>query len=82
MIQSDKIHPDPVRFSNLWYVVAEAEGHCRVLTAQQLASHADLEDEEEMPTLECWGPFSSQGEAIAKCADLIRSGKCKANLQR
>ncbi len=93
MTQADKTNPDGrnsdgrtsdqteigrVRFSNLWYVVAEAEGYCRVMTAQQLASHGDSQDEqEEMPTLECWGPFSSETEAIAKRTSLIQSGSCK-----
>jgi hypothetical protein len=76
---NDGTNIEQARFSNLWYVVAEADGYCRVMTAQQLASHGDSgdEQEEEMPTLECWGPFSSETEAIAKRANLIQSGTCK-----
>jgi hypothetical protein len=52
-----------------WYIVKCSDGTCAVLTNEQVISHEDLVD--------CWGPFPSTDEAIARKIGLIRSGKCK-----
>ncbi|NJN29893.1 MAG: DDE transposase family protein [Synechococcales cyanobacterium RM1_1_8] len=64
--------------SNCWYVVAQDQGGCLVLSAQALVAQAVEQDEAgEAPTVECWGPFESELAAIAKRIGLIRAGKCK-----
>ena len=82
--------PNPQRLdSQAWYIVPQPSGDCAILEAHQLSTQGDLAQnipetardesatEEEMPTLEFWGPFSSREEAIAKRVGLIRNGKCK-----
>ncbi len=60
--------------SERWYVVKQSEGHCDIVASPKLddpnSSNAD-----EHPTQ--WGPFDSQGEAIARRVGLIRAGKCQ-----
>jgi hypothetical protein len=56
-----------------WYVVKQPDGHCEVGTTAPISS-TDLESSSEPKH---WGPFASQGEAIAKRVGLIRTGKCK-----
>lgn len=48
-----------------WYVVKRPEGHCDIaeVIPSEDATH--------------WGPFASQGDAIARRVGLIRSGKCQ-----
>ncbi|MEM8716504.1 MAG: DDE transposase family protein [Cyanobacteria bacterium P01_G01_bin.4] len=48
-----------------WYVVQRPEGHCEIVDG------APAEDATH------WGPFASQGDAIARRIGLIRSGKCQ-----
>ena len=48
-----------------WYIVKEHEGHCNIIESVT------------MPSDPYWGPFSSQGEAIARRVGLIRAGKCQ-----
>ncbi|NEO83891.1 MAG: hypothetical protein F6J87_06465 [Spirulina sp. SIO3F2] len=49
-----------------WYIVqAEVDGYCEIVT--QAPSNAQ----------KMWGPFGSQGEAIARRVGLIRAGKCQ-----
>lgn len=59
--------------SEQWYIVKQAEGQCRIVTAQEL----EVAQTNEKPSEEQWGPFDSEGEAIARRIGLIRSGKCK-----
>jgi hypothetical protein len=56
---------------SLWYIVKQPEGHC-VIT-----SESELENSKPSESAEHWGPFDSEGEAIARRVGLIRSGKCK-----
>lgn len=57
-----------------WYVVQQGDGHCDVMPASEVV----ISNEPETSTqIERWGPFESQGEAIARRVGLIRSGKCK-----
>ncbi|MBD2092762.1 DDE transposase family protein [Microcoleus sp. FACHB-1515] len=47
-----------------WYIVKQADGHCAIVPTPPAEK------------AEKWGPFESQGEAIARRVGLIRSGKC------
>lgn len=51
-----------------WYVVKVAAETCQIVTDAELAVKA---------ATETWGPYQSEGEAIAKRVGLIRAGKCK-----
>lgn len=52
-----------------WYVVKIASENCQIVSGSEL---------EEMPEMtEKWGPYRTQGEAIAKRIGLIRAGKCQ-----
>jgi hypothetical protein len=64
-------------FASNWYIVSQEAGGCLIVTAQELASYGADDDDEDAPTIECWGPFETRDEAIAKRVGLIRSGKCK-----
>ncbi|MEB3356444.1 MAG: hypothetical protein VKK04_06935 [Synechococcales bacterium] len=70
-----------------WYIVRQAAGHCDIISAQELeASNVGDRPESDRPEAandidadegQRWGPFASQGEAIARRVGLIRSGKCR-----
>ncbi len=49
-----------------WFIHKLPDGSCEV----------DQHPEAETPTLKTWGPFTEQGEALAKRVGLIRSGQC------
>ncbi|RZM82257.1 hypothetical protein [Leptolyngbya iicbica] len=51
-----------------WYVVKASAGTCQILTDAELKS---------APNSESWGPYATEGEAIAKRVGLIRAGKCQ-----
>ncbi|MGF1459134.1 MAG: hypothetical protein ACFBSG_08915 [Leptolyngbyaceae cyanobacterium] len=53
-----------------WYVVRGAAETCQIVTTVEL---------ETMETTEQWGPYRTEGEAIAKRVGLIRAGKCQPN---
>lgn len=53
-----------------WYVVETSEGTCEILPAGKISR------EQLQAKLPVWGPFASQGEAIARRVGLIRAGKC------
>jgi hypothetical protein len=54
-----------------WYIVQRETGHCDILTSSE-------KDGESKPSCaQEWGPFDSEGEAIAKRVGLIRAGKCQ-----
>ncbi len=52
-----------------WYILLQPDGHCLITEIQPPAPVPEA--------TETWGPFSSQGEAIARRVGLIRSGKCR-----
>lgn len=54
-----------------WYIVKRSEGKCEILPDKQ------VEGEQDSRIVERWGPFTSQGEAIARRVGLIRAGKCQ-----
>lgn len=51
-----------------WFVVKGTAGHCQVLPAPVA---------EAVEAVQRWGPYASQGEAIARRVGLIRAGKCQ-----
>ncbi|MEM7769416.1 MAG: DDE transposase family protein [Cyanobacteria bacterium P01_A01_bin.37] len=64
-----------------WYILQRETGQCDILSSAEIAQKAPsstnsgTDSATELP--QQWGPFSSEGEAIAKRVGLIRSGKCK-----
>jgi len=51
-----------------WYVVKVAAENCQIVSSTEL---------EALDASEKWGPYRTQGEAIAKRVGLIRAGKCQ-----
>lgn len=60
--------------SEAWYVVKQEQGHCEIVPASEVAKTSDSGS---ATAPEQWGPFESEGEAIARRIGLIRAGKCK-----
>jgi hypothetical protein len=56
--------------AQLWHIVKRPAGNCEIVPSQEVT-----EDNPEI--VETWGPFTSEGEAIARRVGLIRSGKCQ-----
>jgi chaperone required for assembly of F1-ATPase len=54
--------------SQNWYVVKENSKTCQILTASELDTTSQAEK---------WGPYETEGEAIAKRVGLIRARKCQ-----
>jgi hypothetical protein len=54
-----------------WYICKQASGNCLIVNLM-----VELADLELNQSIESWGPFPSQNEAIAKRVGLIRAGKC------
>ncbi|HHP7244847.1 MAG TPA: DDE transposase family protein [Elainellaceae cyanobacterium] len=60
-----------------WYIVKRDDGRCDIIpdyTLQHSSTDSQNNGEQERQQ---WGPFSSQGDAIARRVGLIRSGKCQ-----
>ncbi|MEI2581488.1 DDE transposase family protein [Scytonema sp. PRP1] len=57
--------------TQIWYIVKRTAGHCEIVSSNE----ATGDDNPEI--IEQWGPFTSEGEAIARRVGLIRSGKCQ-----
>lgn len=55
-----------------WWIVKAPDGTCQI----QASGPAEPSNTEP-PAPEHWGPFATQGEAIAKRVGLIRTGKCQ-----
>jgi hypothetical protein len=53
-----------------WYVQKQTSGQCEIVVV-------DITQTEVDPAVESWGPFATQGEAIARRVGLIRGGKCQ-----
>ncbi|MGF1520759.1 MAG: hypothetical protein ACFBSF_00380 [Leptolyngbyaceae cyanobacterium] len=51
-----------------WYIVKSESGTCQIVVSSEL---------DETIAQAKWGPFESQGDAIARRVGLIRAGKCK-----
>ena len=61
-------------FAGRWYILCKDSGECQIVTELPTQSN---DEEGDAPTIEYWGPFESEGDAIAKRVGLIRTGKCK-----
>ncbi|MCW5316879.1 DDE transposase family protein [Nostoc sp. KVJ3] len=53
-----------------WYIVKHSTGNCEIVPNEEV-------EEDNLEIIEQWGPFASQGEAIARRVGLIRAGKCQ-----
>ncbi|MBD2210783.1 DDE transposase family protein [Nostoc linckia FACHB-104] len=53
-----------------WYVVKRPAGSCEIVSNLDAGTG-------EREIIEKWGPFNSQGDAIARRIGLIRAGKCQ-----
>jgi len=53
-----------------WYIVKRPPGNCEIVS-DLVVGEADPD------MIELWGPFTSQGDAIAGRVGLIRAGKCQ-----
>lgn len=53
-----------------WYIVKQPTGHCEIV-------QMDAPQKDPTANEQTWGPFNSQGEAIARRVGLIRAGKCQ-----
>lgn len=63
-----------------WYIVKQPTGHCEIVqmdSPQVDSSQVDSPQESPTSDKQTWGPFDSQGEAIARRVGLIRAGKCQ-----
>jgi hypothetical protein len=54
-----------------WHIVKRTAGHCEIVPSNE----ATEDDNPEI--IEQWGPFTNEGEAIARRVGLIRAGKCQ-----
>ncbi|MDZ7956494.1 MAG: DDE transposase family protein [Aulosira sp. DedQUE10] len=56
--------------TEIWYIVKRPAGNCEIVPDLVVGeAHPDI--------IEQWGPFTSQGDAIARRIGLIRAGKCQ-----
>ncbi|NJO41489.1 MAG: DDE transposase family protein [Cyanobacteria bacterium CRU_2_1] len=61
-----------------WYVIKQSNGHCEIVPASSIdESQPEPDRATDKDSAEQWGPFDSQGEAIARRVGLIRAGKCQ-----
>jgi hypothetical protein len=58
-----------------WYIVKQATGHCEIVQMDE--PQGDSPQASPRSDEQTWGPFDSQGEAIARRVGLIRAGKCQ-----
>ena len=56
--------------SEQWFICKRDTGFCEIVKSDR------DRNEEILNSVETWGAFASQGEAIAKRVGLIRAGKC------
>ncbi|TYQ25288.1 DDE transposase family protein [Pseudanabaena sp. UWO311] len=55
--------------SEQWFICKRDTGICEIVKSDR--------NDEILDSVETWGAFASQSEAIAKRVGLIRAGKCK-----
>lgn len=61
-----------------WYIVKQDTGQCNILAEQDLSGlETTRHEQDNVSSLEKWGPFKSKHQAIAKRVGLIRAGKCQ-----
>jgi hypothetical protein len=56
--------------TQIWYIVKCITEKCEIVPSEEV-------EDDNSEIIEQWGPFSSQGEAIARRVGLIRAGKCQ-----
>ncbi len=61
----------PTLSSPQWYILKRPDGPCEILCVADPAELGDRAPGEQ------WGPFTAEGEAIARRVGLIRAGKCQ-----
>ncbi len=62
---------DDRKDSQQWFICKRESGICEIVKSE------DNDEEAIANSVESWGAFASQGEAIAKRVGLIRAGKCQ-----
>jgi hypothetical protein len=62
-----------------WYIVKQPTGHCEIVQMDAPSDAPSVDPSSASPASaeQTWGPFESQGEAIARRVGLIRAGKCQ-----
>lgn len=61
-----------------WYVVKQENGQCTIASASSFeAMQSEAASPSISPSIEHWGPYESQQDAIARRVGLIRAGKCQ-----
>ncbi|MBW4516177.1 MAG: hypothetical protein KME11_13265 [Timaviella obliquedivisa GSE-PSE-MK23-08B] len=63
-----------------WYIVKEPTGQCEIVQSEIVQidlPQVDPPQQSPPSDKQTWGPFDSQGEAIARRVGLIRAGKCQ-----
>jgi hypothetical protein len=58
-----------------WYIIKQPQGTCEIVPSEQITE--DNQEINNPEIIEKWGPFVSQGDAIARRIGLIRAGKCQ-----
>jgi hypothetical protein len=61
--------------SQTWYIIKQPQGTCEIVPSEQITE--DNQEINNPEIIEKWGPFVSQGDAIARRIGLIRAGKCQ-----
>lgn len=57
--------------SQTWHIVKLSAGNCEIVPSQEVT------EDDNSEIIEQWGPFTSEGEAIARRVGLIRAGICQ-----
>jgi hypothetical protein len=60
-----------MEYTQTWLIVKCPAGNCEIIPSNEATG------DENSEIVEKWGPFDSQGEAIARRVGLIRAGKCQ-----
>jgi hypothetical protein len=53
-----------------WHIVKQPVGNCKIIPSTEV-------EDDNSEIVEKWGPFDSEGKAIAHRVGLIRAGKCQ-----
>lgn len=74
-----RMRNEPMSAPEAWYVVKQDNGQCTITPASSFEpmQNADNASPDTSSSLEHWGPYDSQQDAIARRVGLIRAGKCQ-----